>query len=345
MTLAVRTPNWIGDCVMARPALRLLESHYPAGDLILVTRPYLAELFTPPLVSPDLCHPVIALPVSKGWREVAIGSQRVKDSGAGRGLLFTNSIGSALMFHLAGIRHVTGYSRDGRNFLLSNKLEWPQEPGRQVDAYIDLAAAELGRPGDYEVDPDWPIPESFKDQVRCRLVSLGAREDAPWIGISPYTAYGSAKEWPHTRFQQLIQTLAAEYPRLSILLFGSPADQDRLEALAATAPECTVNLSRSLSLAESVSAISLCRVFVSNDSGMMHVANAVHTPLVALFGPTDPQRVASYSRSMRVIHHHADCAPCKRRHCKDHRCMRSISVQEVGAAVETLMRKKQTEER
>lgn len=343
MTLAVRTPNWIGDCVMARPALRLLETHYAAGDLVLVTRPYLVELFTPPLVPPALSHPVIALPVSKGWREVAIGSRLVRDSGAGRGLLLTNSIGSALMFRLAGIRHLTGYSRDGRNFLLSNKLDWPHEQRRQVDAYIDLAAAELGTKGDHDVDPDWFVPESFRDQVRRRLVSLGALEDAPWIGISPCTAYGSAKEWPLTRFQQLVQTLAAEYPRLSILLFGSPADQDRLEALAATTPDRTVNLGRSLSLAESVSAISMCRIFVSNDSGMMHVANAVHTPVVALFGPTDPQRVAACCRNMRVIHHHADCAPCKRRRCKDHQCMRSISVPEVWEAVESLMRKKITE--
>ncbi|HDP93846.1 MAG TPA: lipopolysaccharide heptosyltransferase II [Candidatus Aminicenantes bacterium] len=333
MTLAVRTPNWIGDCVMARPALRLLESHYAAHDLILITRPYLVELFTPPLVSHDLSHPVIGLPLSRGWREVVSGSRRLKDCNAERGLLFTNSMSSALMFRLAGIRHLTGYRRDGRDLFLSKKLDWPRQEWRQVDAYNDLAAAELGTHGDHGVDPDWPVPEPFRDQVRRRLVHLGAREEAPWIGISPCTAHGSAKEWPHARFLQLIQILTAEYSRLSVLLFGSPADHDRLEALAATAPGCSINLGRNLSLAESVAAASLCRLFITNDSGMMHVADAVHTPVVALFGPTDPRRVVSNSRSVRVIHHHASCAPCKRRDCKDHHCMRSISVREVWEAV------------
>lgn len=337
MTLAVRTPNWIGDCVMARPALRLLESHYAVSDIILITRPYLVELFTPPLVPPALSHPVIALPLSRGWREVVNGSRRLKISGAERGLLFTNSLGSALMFRMAGIRHLTGYRRDGRDFLLSRKLDWPQAEWHQTDAYIDLAAAELGMQADHGVDPDWHVPEPFRDQVRRKLIHMGARKTAPWIGISPCTAYGPAKEWPHARFHQLIQTLTREYPPLSILLFGSPADHDRLEALAATSPGCIVNLGRNLSLAESISAASLCRMFITNDSGMMHAANAVHTPTVALFGPTDPRRVASYSSRIRVIRSNVSCSPCKRRHCKDHRCMWSIPVQEVREAVDSLM--------
>ncbi|MDY0296301.1 MAG: lipopolysaccharide heptosyltransferase II [Acidobacteriota bacterium] len=338
MTLAVRTPNWIGDCVMALPALRLLESHLAPEDILLVTRPHLADLFTPPLVSPLHAHPLVRLPATGGWREVFSGSRRLRRSTAKSGLLLTNSFGSALMFRMAGIRRLTGFCRDGRDFMLTRRVAWTGDESRQVDAYMDLAAAHLGIPADPAPEPEWLVPDSFKDRVRRKLLDLCDRESAAWIGISPCAAYGQAKEWPHERYYELIQTVSAAHPLASILLFGAANDHERLASLAAAAPGRTLNLARSLSLAESIAAASLCRVFVTNDSGMMHVAAAVGTPVVAIFGPTDPRRYAPRSSAIRMLRQHTPCSPCKRRQCREHTCMRAISVSEVREALETVAR-------
>lgn len=333
MTLAVRTPNWIGDCVMIQPALRLLETVYSPDDLILVTRPHLTDLFTPPLVSPHAAHPVVSLPGGGKWREVVSGAGKLRKRGSNRGLLFTNSIASALMFRLAGINRLTGYRRDGRGPLLCQSLEWPSPARHQVDAYMDLAAAASGLEPVDNALPRMDVPRDFLNRVSRLLVDHGARKGVPWIGISPCAAYGTAKEWPRERFRELVQLLSRRYDEMSILLFGGPGDHHRLEFLAPDAAERVVNLARVTTLAESVAAASLCRVFVSNDSGMMHAAAATGTPVVALFGPTDPKRVIPRTPLVKILRRETPCAPCSRRTCDHHDCMRGISVEQVHAAV------------
>ena len=323
---------------MVQPALRLLESRFPGNKLVLVTRAHLAGLFGPALVSSEAAHPVISLPPARGWREVVNGARRLSASGIRRGVLFTNSMASALMFRLGGVRHLTGYRRDARGFLMTRGLDWPGVDGHQVDAYVDLAAAELGIPSPRNLAPRIAVPEPLANGVYRRLLELGVREGGHWIGISPFTAYGAAKEWPQDRFRELVRLLAAENPAVSILLFGGPADRQRLQSLAAAAPDQAFNLASCLSLAQAVAAVSQCRVFVSNDSGMMHVAMAVNTPVAALFGPTDPRRVAARDSGMWAIHHETPCAPCSRRQCDDHRCMNAISVAEVRDAVLALLK-------
>ena len=334
MTLAVRTPNWIGDCIMIQPALRALSHVYSKEEILLVTRGHLAQLFTPPLISPEEAFTVVTVPADSGWRSEFQAVGPLRQSHAGRGLLFTNSFVSALSFRMGGVSHLTGYSRDCRGMMLRNGIAWPGRKGHQVDAYMDLAAAELGVKPEHGTQPELNICADAVEGARKRLHEMGVNERVPWIGIAPCAAYGPAKEWPHDLQMGLIRVLQHRIPDAVVILFGGDGDFDRLDRLASGVSGRVINLAASMSLAESIAAVSLCAAFVSNDSGMMHVASALRVPLVALFGPTPPQRVHPGGDGTYVIHHPVDCAPCGRRNCGHHSCMRAITIDEVALGVE-----------
>lgn len=337
MILAVRTPNWIGDCVMIQPALAALKNKYTPKQVVLVTRAHLAPLFSPPLIAVEKAFPVTTIPSHRGWRSEFQAVRPLRSMQAERGILFTNSFVSALSFRMGGVHYLTGYRRDCRGKLLKNGIPWPGKEGHQVDAYMDLAAAEMGVSPQYGIHPHLDTSRQFVENVRSRLSSMGLESGVPWIGISPCAAYGPAKEWPHDRYAQLIRRLQRSYPGSVVILFGGPRDASRLDLLAGQAPGRVFNLAGTTLLAESIAAVSLCAAFVSNDSGMMHVAVSMGVPTVALFGPTPPQRVQPRTKQVRMIHHPVDCAPCNRRHCGHHSCMRAITVDEVVMAVQNCL--------
>jgi len=335
MTLAVRTPNWIGDCIMVQPALSALRRVYAKDQVLLVTRGQLAQLFSPPLISPEEAFTVVTLPAGSGWRSEFQALRPLRKSHARRGLLFTNSFVSALSFRMGGVSHLTGYSRDCRGMMLRNAIPWPGKREHQVDAYMDLAASELGFKAEHGIRPELNISGVAVENARKRLHEMGVYEGVPWIGISPCAAYGPAKEWPHDLQMGLIRVLQNRIPGALVILFGGPGDFNRLDLLASGTSGRVINLAASMSLTESIAAVSLCSAFVSNDSGMMHVASALRVPLVALFGPTPPHRAhPGGGDDTVVIHHPVDCAPCSKRICDHHSCMRAITIDEVALGVE-----------
>ncbi len=194
--------------------------------------------------------------------------------------------------------------------------------------YLEMVRA-LGLP---PPDPPPPLlvpPEEYRDLAKKVLVERGCDPEAPLAGIAPGAAYGPAKRWFPDRFAAVADRLAAEFGA-RVLVFGSSGDRESAGAVQAAAKARFVNLAGGTSLREALALISRCRVFVSNDSGLMHVAAAMGVPTVAVFGSTNPVTTGPMGPRFSIVRKPMDCSPCLKETCpQDFRCMEAISAEDV----------------
>ncbi|MCK4761857.1 MAG: lipopolysaccharide heptosyltransferase II [Candidatus Aminicenantes bacterium] len=344
MDIVVRSPNWIGDCIMSLPALRALKAGRPGDNIILITKTYLKEVYK----NIDEINKILTIPDKSDLKSLFKAAGELKRYNFRQGILFTNSFFSALLFRLAGIKKLTGYNKDLRGFLLEKKIKFPGKENKKhhVFFYLDLIEVFTGKKIEKKYADGLIIDAAEKSAVTRLLGSkFGIDFSKALIGISPSAAYGSAKQWLPGRFARLIRRFAEEKRDFEILLFGSGREREKISGITAEVGEENkdniYNLSGQLTLREALTAISLCRVFISNDSGLMHVASSLKIPLVAIFGPTLPRQTAPLYTGAAVLHQPVDCSPCKHRDCPlDHRCMKAITVDEVYGTVNAALQKK-----
>ncbi len=330
MKIIVRSPNWIGDCVMCLPAIRALKQTLNESEITIVTQRHLREIF---IHIPEIAM-IWSIPGGSGIRGVFNASRELRKLGADAGILFTNSFHSAFLFSLASVPAVIGYNKDLRGFLLDKKLPFPDNDRHHVYFYLDLIEAFTELPIKDTFPNSLVILKEEREAALCFLREAGVEIERPMLGVSPSAAYGTAKEWEPSSFSRLIARLGNEYPDLQILLLGSQKERQKMEAISSGHDVKCFNLAGKLSLRESIVTISLCRCFLGNDSGLLHIASGVDVPYVGIFGPTLPHKTAPFATRSRILYKKADCAPCKHRDCPiDHRCMNSVSVDEVFAAV------------
>lgn len=330
MKIIVRSPNWIGDCVMCLPAIRALKSLGHDHEITIVTKPYLRDVF---INIPEIAK-IWTLPDIPGVGGLWQSARSLRNEGGDAGILFTNSFHSALLFKLARIPNITGYNKDLRGFLLHKSLPFPNNDDHHIYFYLDLVEAFTGEKSKELYPNSITIIDPERQETENRLKALGVDIERPMLGISPSAAYGTAKQWEPASFSELIDRLMTQMPDLQILLLGSQFERRKISIIADGAGGSAFNVAGQLSLRETFVAISMCDCFVGNDSGLLHIASAVDVPYVGIFGPTIPHKTAPLSSRSRVLYKKADCAPCKHRDCPlDHRCMKSISVQEVSEAV------------
>lgn len=353
MAIIVRSPNWIGDCIMSLPALRALKDHFPNEDIYLAVKHYLYDVYK----NLEGIKGIITIPDHVCLKNIFQITGQLKKYRFDSGILFTNSFHSALLFRLAGVKFLTGYSKDLRGFLLDKKIQFPRgsrdKEKHHIYFYMDLAALfSKEKKGaatiiDKKYSDELPVPPAEKENARSLLTGLGINLSNRLIGISPSAAYGSAKQWLPERFGQLINRISAEIPGVRILLLGSAGERERIDRIIdiSNAPgenkkANLYNLAGRLKLGESIAAISLCNVFVSNDSGLMHVAYSLNVPLAAIFGPTRPHKTGplpEYHPRVKILYHPPACAPCNDRDCPtDHACMKAVTVDEVLEAIHAL---------
>jgi heptosyltransferase-2 len=331
--LVVRPPNWLGDAVMALPALAALRRHFAGADLTIAAVPAVSALFRE---DTDV-HPnhVIDLPAATGPAVAAL-----EGGGFDLGVLFPNSFRSAWQFWRAGIPARWGFPTSGRRLLLTQASTRRRVPGirHQADVYRDLVAGL----GVTEAPPDLPrVAPSHPSAERAHalLAQFGVGDDERLIGLAPGAAYGQAKQWPPDRMAEVASRLVrARHAR--IVIVGASHDRDAARAieswLRAHAPDVVdrvINLAGRTSLGALVGVAARLSAFVSNDSGAMHLVAALGKPVVAIFGPTD-ERATHPLGSHRVISVPVFCRPCLLRDCPiDHRCMKRVSADAVLAAV------------
>ncbi len=339
--ILIRSTNWIGDAIMTIPAVRTIRKNFPDADITLLALPWVADVFS---ACSHIDH--IFIYDKKGRHQGVKGKIRLaadlKKLHFDATILLQNAFEAALITTLARIPVRAGYTTDGRRLLLTHGVRKHPEIGtkHQVHYYQEMLAGLGLQPGpdtlELFLDPD-AVKASDKLLQEARQ-----GRDVPIIGLNPGAAYGPAKRWPAGKYGRLAARLAGATGGL-IVIFGTEADQQAAAEITAAADGAFVlDLTGKTSLASALACIDRCDVFVTNDSGLMHVAAALNTPLVAIFGSTDHVATGPYSKQAAVIRKPLSCSPCMKTHCpKEHfKCMEEISVDEVAAtALEFLTEK------
>jgi heptosyltransferase-2 len=344
VNIVIRSPNWIGDAVMCLPAIRALKENCPDANIYMAAKQNLCAVYK----NITEIKEIIPIQDNIDFKSGFTVAKQLRKYRFDYGILFTNSFHSAFLFKLAGIKKLTGYVKDLRGWLLDKKIKFPRDNRHHIYFYLDLAEAFIRVCGGGTcLSPGYSnqlvITDQERENISAVLCTLGVDLSKPLVGISPSAAYGSAKEWPPERFRGLIPRLQQEKSpgNIEILLFGSAKEREKISRIAAGGDGNHVhNLAGQLSLRQTIEAISFCRLFISNDSGLMHIASGFNLPLIALFGPTRPHKTGPLNKNSRVLYHPAPCAPCLYRDCPlnhdNHVCMKAITVDEVLAAIREL---------
>jgi heptosyltransferase-2 len=235
---------------------------------------------------------------------------------------------------LAGIRRIIGYDRDGRGFLLTDSITAPAQHRHERFYYLELLKR-AGLVAEFPLDDAirlTPAPEAGAALLRDRGIS------GTVIGVSPGAAYGNAKRWLPERFAESARELSAAL-NAQVLLFGSAAERKLCETVSrAIGGKQIHNLAGKTSLREFIDMASVCRIFLTNDSGAMHIASALGVPSVTVFGSTDDVTTGPTGALARIVREPVECSPCLLRECPiDHRCMTRIPASRVTAAAFELL--------
>jgi len=324
--IAVRLPNWLGDTVMAVPAIRSVRDTFPEAQ-VLLAGPWVGML-----AGQGLGDVLVAYP--RAWGPRLRAADTVRSFASDTVVLFPNSFEAAATAMYWGGRRRIGFAGDGRRWLLTESAPLPEPRVHQIDEYLRLVellgAVTTGR------EPRLTPPEPYADgrqRARDLLHQSGAAEGKPMVGVHLGAAFGPAKVWVRARIVEFCR-LAPELGVVPVLL-GAPTDAalvvDVLERISA------VSLVGRDSPDLLPSVLAEMAVLVSGDTGVAHLAAALGTPVVVLFGPTDPARSAPRGR-VAVVRHLVPCAPCFYRVCPiEHPCMRGISAAAVGERVAALL--------
>ncbi len=334
--IAVRVPNWIGDAVLCLPALSALKAANPGAEVWVVAREWVKDLF----VSGTPADGVIVLAGDSSLAGIRAAARKLKAERFDAGLLLTNSFGSALAFALARIPERWGYRRDGRGLLLTKgvRLDEAAAPVHQAEYYLRLVRALEFKTPSASVHIALSAAEKAAGRALLKAAGLKADKRKPIVLINPGASYGPAKRWPVDRFARLA-SLLQEKRSAQVVITGAPQEADIAREMASLMKRKPIVLTGKTALRSFLGVLSQARLFITNDSGPMHMANALGVPVIGIFGPTEPDATRPYQPPFRVIWKGAACWPCLYRKCPfDHRCMTAIEPEEVLEAARALLR-------
>lgn len=335
MKILARAPNWVGDAVMAIPALEAIRRARPGEEICILARPAVADVLSGQPFA-DRVLPYEFRGRHSGWlgRKKLIAELRSEKFDAA--VLLQNAFEAAWLAWRTGIPERIGYARDARGPLLTKAIRVPQEGEilkHESHYYIEL----LRRAG--WADPSWPIgpvrlivTDASRAAAESMLRSAGARENAWRCAIAPGASYGAAKCWPPERFALLADRLISECGA-DVIFFGTPGEKEIAARIQSNMRSRAISLVGNTSMRDLAALFASCSAFIGNDSGAMHVAAAAGLPVIGVFGSTDPEGTAPVTERFTLIREDVSCSPCFLRRCPvDHRCMERITVDTVFAA-------------
>ena len=325
--ILIRATNWVGDAVMSLPAIRAVREAFPGAHVKVLARASVADLYARE-------GAIDGVMLYAGDRRQAAAELRRESFDCA--ILLPNSFDAALAAWMARIPRRIGYKRDGRGWLLTEEIP-PPEPGEiprhERFYYLEL----LRRAGIIHEYP--PCADIRLDGCEAaRAAGLDALRAAglspPVVGVSPGAAYGDAKRWLPERFAETA-VLVARGHGASAALFGAAAERGLCELVAGAirADGITVrNFAGETTLRQFIDLAAACRLFLTNDSGAMHIASALGVPTVTVFGATDDTTTGPTGACARIVREQVECSPCLLRACPiDHRCMTRVTTQRVAA--------------
>jgi heptosyltransferase-2 len=335
--ILVRGVNWVGDTILTYPTVQKLKLLFPHSHLAILIPSHLIDLWkTFPYVDE-----IIPFQKRGGigsiWEDINL-SQSLMERKFDLALILPRSFRSAFHIYLARIPVRIGYKAEGRSFFLTHRI--PRTKGvlrsHRVH-YFQKLTEPLGK-----VESS-PFPRIFlreEDQrwAEQKLRDLGIQDGSPLIGMNPGATYGLAKCWYPERFGELGKRLFEKW-KATILLFGKEEERPIAKEILQHLKEGGIDLIGKTNLLQLAALLERCQLIVTNDTGTMHVATAVGTPVVALFGSTDPSTTGPWGDGHIVIRKDVPCSPCLKRICPtDHRCMELITVDEVEEVIDNKLK-------
>lgn len=339
--ILVRAPNWIGDAVICLPALEALHRLYPGRPITVVAKPRVVPVFEhAPYIENIIEY------ADRGRHSGIIGKLRlateIKKKRFGLAVLFQNAFDAAFLSFISGIPKRIGYGRDLRSPLLTTAIKATPEIKKehQVFYYLHIIEA-LGA----KLPLKNPIPRLSISKVEQNWADIFLKENGLvgrlLAGAAPGASFGQAKRWPPQAFADALANVAKRN-KTTTLIFGGPDDTAACDAVyAGLAGQERLNLCNKLTLAESMTLMTRCAVFITNDSGPMHLAAALGVPTVAVFGSTDPALTGPLGANVSVLTNAMECSPCFKRECRHghYKCLTTIDAAAAAAQAETLMKK------
>lgn len=341
MKIAVFLPNWIGDAVMATPALRAIRRRYQGAEIVGVLRPYVAGVLEGlNLVDRTLVHHPRGDDAGLRGRQFVATLRREQFDLA---ILFPNSLRTGWLAWLSGAQRRVGFGRNGRSLLLTDVLvpRSRTEPNPVIDEYLrlvqHLGCRSLSRKMELAT---LPVDEQ-------RLNHFWARHDARYraqgvVCLNPGGAFGSAKHWPAESFGTLAKRIADELGKTIVVLCG-PAERDEARSITRIANHpCVLSLAdETPSIGLTKAAIKSAELLITTDSGPRHFAPPFGVPVITLFGPTHIAWSETFAQNALHLQHPVDCGPCQKRVCPlgHHQCMRDLTPDKVFASTVALLEK------
>jgi heptosyltransferase-2 len=331
--ILIRGTNWIGDAVMTLPAVASVRAAYPKAHLAILAKPPVSDIYQLFSAADEMIPYEKKFDNAPGVFRLAHALRKKKFDAA---ILLQNAIEAAIMTFAAGIPLRAGYNSDGRGFLLTHPIRRTADILRvhQIDYYLEMVKAL----GCADVDRAMHLETHISSAIAGNILLRHLPEtNKPLIGIAPGATYGPAKRWLTERFAQAGDRLGQDLDA-QVVLFGGQSDREIAEQVRGQALTGMINLAGRTSLTETVYLISQCQLFISNDSGLMHVAGAMNIPTVAVFGSTNPVTTSPPGEKTVLVRKDVSCSPCLKKTCPtDFRCMTSITVDDVVTAAKTLI--------
>ena len=333
--ILIRATNWIGDAILTLPAIASIRATYPQAHLAVLAKPWVADIY-------KLFSDVNEVIIYENKYDHAIGvfrlAQLLRKRKFDAAILLQNAIEAAIISSAAGIPVRAGYDSDGRGILLTHRVSRSKEIKalHQIDYYLEMVKALGCVTVNKELHLETKINRLDAQRVLQKWIP-GLQNGI--IGLAPGATYGPAKRWLPERFAAVADKIAQVFPG-RIILLGGKSDANTAEELRRLAQTDLLNLAGKTNLAEAIYLISQCRLFISNDSGLMHIAGALNIPTIAIFGSTNPATTSPVGAQSVVIHREVPCSPCLKKTCPtDFRCMQLISVEDVWEAADKFLKK------
>lgn len=341
MRILVRGTNWIGDAVMAIPALRRLRAAFPGAEITLHTRSWAEGIFR----DADFIDRLLTFERSASkFGDVRGQARALREKQFDIAILFPNSFESALTVKLARIPKRYGYGKEGRSFLLTNAIAIPEWKDKRHELFYYLNLIDrvvndhAGSGTTTNADPaiDLPVSGLRREHARKLFLDAGLDPAKRTVALGVGSTNSRAKRWPAVNYALLNDRLQEDLD-LNVVLVGGPDEKDISQEVYDLSGKKPVVLTGRTDLAEAVAVLAEVDLLISNDMGLAHIAPATGTGTLVIFGPTNPETTHPFSEKAEIIRRtDVECSPCMLRDCPiDHRCMTRITAEYVFEKAKT----------
>lgn len=332
--ILIRVPNWLGDTMMATPTILEVRKAFPRAKLTVLSKPNFSDFWSH---FPGVDQ---VIELEKGFFGFWNTAKKMQVQRFDAALTLPTSFSSAFLLFAAGVPYRAGWSGEGRDPFLTQVVPHPDARQKHlVWEFLELTRNGLGKPSTLKsFQLSAPVDKKALGELKTLFQELGINDKKGLIALGPGATYGPAKRWPLVYWKKLIEQLL-KIRSETLLVLGGPEEETYLQELFGTGDKRLVSLvGRTTPLVLSA-LLERCKVLVTNDTGPMHVAAAVGTPTVALFGSTSPAWTRPFGTGHEVIYKNEECSPCFQKTCPiGYPCLHRITVEEVLAKTQKILK-------